>query len=100
DAGECLRHANRTLCSEGDAGLFVTTIYAIVNTRTGEVDYSAGGHFPPYFVRPDGAIESAPLAGGIVLGIDSDAKYESGRGQLEPGDLMVLYSDGVTEAAN
>src|SRR5262249_19509787 len=43
-AGECLRQANRTLCSEGDAGLFVTTIYAIVNTRTGVVQYSAGGH--------------------------------------------------------
>ena len=41
DAGECLRHANRTLCSEGDAGLFVTTVYTIVNTRTGVVQSAA-----------------------------------------------------------
>jgi phosphoserine phosphatase RsbU/P len=100
DAGDCLRHANRTLCSEGDAGLFVTTVYTIVNTRTGVVQYSTGGHFPPYIVRAGGAIESAPLAGGMVLGIEADARYDSGEIRLEPGDLMFLYSDGVTEAAN
>jgi len=100
EAGECLRHANRTLCSEGDAGLFVTAVYAIVNTRTGEVEYCAGGHFPPYLVRKTGAVESAPLCGGMVLGIESDARYDSGRLTLESGDLMFLYSDGVTEAVN
>jgi phosphoserine phosphatase RsbU/P len=100
EAGDCLRHANRTLCSEGDAGLFVTTIYVIVNTRTGAVEYSTGGHFPPYIVRAGGAVESAPIAGGMVLGIEPTAKYESGHTTLEHGDLMVLYSDGVTEAAN
>jgi sigma-B regulation protein RsbU (phosphoserine phosphatase) len=100
DAGECLRHANRTLCSEGDAGLFVTTIYVILNTRTGAVQYSAGGHFPPYFVRASGAVESSPLVGGMVLGIESTARYDSGHSQMASGDLMVLYSDGVSEAAN
>ena len=100
DAGDCLRQANRTLCSEGDAGLFVTIIYAIVNTRTGAVQYSAGGHFPPFFARANGTVESAPLVGGMVLGIESEAHYESGHSQMEPGDLMVLYSDGVSEAAD
>ena len=100
DAGECLRHANRTLCSEGDAGLFVTTVYVIVNTRTGAVDYSTGGHFPPLIARANGTVDSTPLAGGMVLGIDADARYDSGKTTLETGDLMFLYSDGVTEAAN
>jgi phosphoserine phosphatase RsbU/P len=100
DAGECLRRANRTLCSEGDAGLFVTTVYAIVNTKTGAVQYSAGGHFPPYFVRTNGTVESAPLVGGMVLGVEPEARYDSGEAALGPGDLMILYSDGVTEAAN
>jgi len=99
-AGECLRAANRTLCSEGDAGLFVTTIYVIVNTRTGAIEYSSGGHFPPFLIRAAGTIEEAPSAGGMVLGIDADARYDSGHSQLHPGDLMVLYSDGVTEASN
>jgi sigma-B regulation protein RsbU (phosphoserine phosphatase) len=100
EAGDCLRHANRTLCSEGDAGLFVTTVYVIVNTRTGAINYSTGGHFAPFIVRADGRVESAPPAGGMVLGIEASARYESQTGQLEPGDLMTLYSDGVTEAAN
>src|SRR5262245_13461989 len=100
EAGECLRHANRTLCSEGDSGLFVTTVYVIVDTRTGAIEYSTGGHFPPYLVRANGTVESTPLAGGMVLGIVGDAHYDSGHAMLESGDLMVLYSDGVTEAPN
>jgi sigma-B regulation protein RsbU (phosphoserine phosphatase) len=100
EAGESLRHANRTLCSEGDAGLFVTSVYAIVNTRTGAIEYSCAGHFPPFLVRAARGAEEAPSAGGMVLAIDPDARYDSGHAMLNPGDLMVLYSDGVTEAAN
>lgn len=100
DPGECLRLANRTLCAEGDSGLFVTAVYAIVNTRTGVVDYSTGGHFAPSVVRAGGTVETLPIAGGMVLGIEETGRYDTGRATLEPGDLMVLYSDGVTEAEN
>ena len=100
DPGECLRLANRTLCTEGDSGLFVTAVYAIVNTRTGAVDYSTGGHFSPSVVRANGTVETLPIAGGMVLGVEASGKYETGQANLEAGDLMVLYSDGVTEAAN
>jgi phosphoserine phosphatase RsbU/P len=100
DPGECLRLANRTLCTEGDSGLFVTAVYTIVNTRTGAVDYSTGGHFSPSVVRANGTVETLPIAGGMVLGVEASGKYETGQATLGPGDLMVLYSDGVTEAAN
>jgi sigma-B regulation protein RsbU (phosphoserine phosphatase) len=100
EAGECLRQANHTLCSEGDTGLFVTAIYTIVNTRTGAIEYSAAGHFPPFLVRTDGTVENAATASGLVLGVEPDARYDTGHAVLEPGDLMVLYSDGVTEASN
>jgi sigma-B regulation protein RsbU (phosphoserine phosphatase) len=100
EAGESLRHANRTLCSEGDSGLFVTAVYVVVNTKTGAMEYSCGGHFAPLLVRAGGTVEEAPAAGGMVLGVDSDAHYDSGQAMLQPGDLMMLYSDGVTEAAN
>jgi sigma-B regulation protein RsbU (phosphoserine phosphatase) len=100
DAGDSLRQANRTLCSEGDAGLFVTTVYVIVNTRTGAMEYATGGHFPPYIVRKDRTLTSAPQGGGMVIGIMPDATFDTMRAQLEPGDLFLLYSDGVTEAAN
>jgi sigma-B regulation protein RsbU (phosphoserine phosphatase) len=100
DPGECLRLANRTLCTEGDSGLFVTAVYTIVNTRTGAVDYSTGGHFSPSIVRANGNVDILPVAGGMVLGVEASGKYDTGQATLEPGDLMVLYSDGVTEAAN
>ena len=100
DAGECLRQANRTMCLEGDSGLFVTIVYVIVNTRTGELSYCSGGHFPPYFARANGTVESAPLVGGMVLGIDADARYDTGHATMGAGDLLFLYSDGVTEAVN
>ena len=100
DPGECLRLANRTLCTEGDSGLFVTAVYAIVNTRTGVIDYSTGGHFSPSVARAGGKVETLPVAGGMVLGVEASGKYDTGQAMLEPGDLMVLYSDGVTEAAN
>ncbi len=99
-AGASLQHANRTLCSEGDTGLFVTAVYVIVNTRTGALEYSSAGHFPPLLVRAGGTVEEAPSAGGMVLGIFADRAYDSGSAVLHPGDLMVLYSDGVTEAGN
>ena len=100
DPGECLRHANRTLCAEGDSGLFVTAVYAIVDTSTGGLTYSTGGHFSPSVVRADGSVETLPAAGGMVLGIEGKSPYTSAQTTLQPGELMVLYSDGVTEAAN
>ncbi|HEX9366660.1 MAG TPA: SpoIIE family protein phosphatase [Vicinamibacterales bacterium] len=100
DPGECLRHANRTLCAEGDSGLFVTAVYAIVNTRTGVVDYSTAGHYSPSVVRAAGTVETLPVAGGMVLGVEATSRYDAAQAALEPGDLMVLYSDGVTEAVN
>jgi sigma-B regulation protein RsbU (phosphoserine phosphatase) len=100
DSAECLRHANRTLCTEGDSGLFVTAVYAIVNTRTGAVEYSTAGHFAPSIVRAGGTVESLPVAGGMVLGVEEVGRYQTRQTTLGPGDLMVLYSDGVTEAVN
>ncbi|HEY7790908.1 MAG TPA: SpoIIE family protein phosphatase [Vicinamibacterales bacterium] len=96
--GECLKIANQTLCTEGDSGLFVTVCYAIVDTRTGAVDYSTGGHFAPYFVHGDGRVDAPPLTGGLALGVDGDVDYATKQTQMAPDDLMVLYSDGVTEA--
>jgi len=97
-AGATLQKVNRALTAEGDSGLFVTAIYVIVNTKTGDVEYCTGGHFAPYIAHADGTVESAPPKGGMVLGIDRDAPYDTGHFKLQLGDVMVLYSDGVTEA--
>ncbi|MBI2840481.1 MAG: SpoIIE family protein phosphatase [Acidobacteria bacterium] len=95
--GECLRHVNSLLCRESDAGLFVTLFYGILRIRTGEVEYSTAGHFPPYLVRGT-SIARLEYKGGMVLGVREVNEYQSGSIVLPPGTGLFLYTDGVTEA--
>ncbi|MGH9613318.1 MAG: SpoIIE family protein phosphatase, partial [Bryobacteraceae bacterium] len=76
---------------------FITFFIAIVDSVTGEVSYCNAGHNPPLVARRDGRIDHL-TTGGIVLGILPFAKYEQGVCQLSPGDVIVLFSDGVSEA--
>jgi sigma-B regulation protein RsbU (phosphoserine phosphatase) len=57
------------------------------------------GHNPPFLVRTSGAVEKLSV-GGLLLGMFPEASYESALFRMEPGDVLVLYSDGVTEAMN
>ncbi|HEU4764288.1 MAG TPA: PP2C family protein-serine/threonine phosphatase, partial [Candidatus Eisenbacteria bacterium] len=77
---------------------FVTLFVARIDTRSGAVNYVNGGHNPPYVLRAaTGAMETLN-AGGLLLGMFPEAEYEEGTIALHPGDLLVAYSDGVTEA--
>jgi len=67
--GDCLRHVNTLLCLDNEAEMFVTIFYGILNTRTGQLDYSNGGHNLPYLLRTTGAVEQLPGTGGMALGI-------------------------------
>ena len=78
---------------------FITFFMTIVDPKTGELVYTNAGHNPPLMVRKDGSVEQLK-GGGIILGILPIAKYQDFRIRMEPGDTLVLYSDGVTEAAN
>lgn len=95
----CLDNVNRLLWEDNTSDLFVTVFYGILNTRTGEVTYTNAGHNPPYWLRAD---DSPPAAlanqGGIVLGVLAEAGYTRTTLQLDPGDCLFLYTDGVTEA--
>jgi sigma-B regulation protein RsbU (phosphoserine phosphatase) len=77
--------------------MFVTVFCAVLDTRTGEVEYSNGGHNLPYFFSHD---EIKPLknTGGMALGILEDATFGSEKLRLQGGDRLFLYTDGVTEA--
>jgi phosphoserine phosphatase RsbU/P len=79
--------------------MFVTFFCAILNIRTGQVDYSNGGHNLPYYLHHSGV---SPLenAGGRALGLAEQSPYASGRMVLGPGEALLLYTDGVTEAMN
>ena len=80
-------------------GHFITFFYGVVDTATGECRYCNAGHPPPLLARRDGTVTRLST-GGIVLGIDAGAVYEEGVTVLSPGDRLLLYSDGLTEAEN
>ncbi len=98
--GECLRRLNALLIPEKDEAMFVTIFYGVLNTRTGDVQYSNGGHNSPYLVKPDGTVEMLPQTGGMLLGMLPDLEYDVQKIHLNPSDTIFLYTDGVNEAMN
>jgi phosphoserine phosphatase RsbU/P len=99
--GECLQYLNVTLAGQNASSMFVTLFYGILDTRSGELEYAIGGHNPPYVVSPDGSARQLPIAhSGTIVGLIEGAAYETQRCSIAPGDGIVLYTDGVTEAMN
>jgi sigma-B regulation protein RsbU (phosphoserine phosphatase) len=76
---------------------FVTLFVAILNPMTGELSYVNAGQNPPLLRRGNGSYERL-RAGGMALGMFENASYTTGSTTLEPGDVLVMYSDGITEA--
>ncbi|HPO56161.1 MAG TPA: SpoIIE family protein phosphatase [Ignavibacteriaceae bacterium] len=99
-AGECMSYVNNLLCNESVSSMFVTVFYAILNIRTGVVEYSNAGHNPPYLMRTNGEISEIEKTGGIVLGALEDYEFKSNSVKLEPGESIFMFTDGVTEAFN
>lgn len=97
-AGDCLTYVNDLLCPESIESMFVTVFYGILDTRTGEVEYCSGGHNPPYIICKDGGISEIPQTGGLALGVMDDFKFAAKTLKLNPGDIIFLFTDGVTEA--
>ncbi len=88
---------NRNLAARCPLGKFITFFYALLDPATGTLRYTNAGHNYPLLIRADKKV--LELRGnGIVLGIMPNAKYEVIEEQLGPGDTLVLFSDGVTEA--
>lgn len=78
---------------------FFTICYLVLNHRTGKFRYSRAGHPMPVVVRGDGRLELLE-AGGTIIGMGTPMPFDEGTGRLEPGDMIVLYTDGVTEGQN
>lgn len=99
-SGECLTYVNKLLCKESLDSMFVTVFYGIYDCRTGVMDYTNAGHNPPYILRCDKTVEALPVASNFVVGVFDDLTFESAELKLEPGDSLLMYTDGVTEAFN
>jgi sigma-B regulation protein RsbU (phosphoserine phosphatase) len=97
--GEVLAQVNRHLCDRGVGGRFVTMAMTVIDPRSHEMTVVNAGHMDPLVRRASGAIEAVGRAGaGTPLGVISSAVYRPVAVALEPGDLVVLYTDGVTES--
>jgi sigma-B regulation protein RsbU (phosphoserine phosphatase) len=97
---EILYRVNNDLCADNEASMFVTAFFGILNIRTGEIVYSNGGHNPPYIRRTSGDVEFLQCASGLALGVMEEFTFVRDIISLKPGDDIVLYTDGVTEAIN
>lgn len=94
----CLAQVNGLLCGHHVPGMFVSLFYAVLDTRTGALAYANGGHPPPFVIRADGRIEALTGGPGTVLGVDAGLPYAEDATVLAPGEALVLYTDGLTEA--
>jgi sigma-B regulation protein RsbU (phosphoserine phosphatase) len=98
DLAAAVAQANASLAGDNTAELFATLFYAVFDPRSGHLDYCSCGHNPPFLRRANGDV--SPLsAGGLPIGIMETAKFALRRETLAPGDLLFIYTDGITEAA-
>jgi sigma-B regulation protein RsbU (phosphoserine phosphatase) len=96
---EIMNRVNAQLAKENQASLFVTMILGIVDTETGRMVYGQGGHNPPILIPVGGKARYEP-PGGMPLGVFEDAQFGERELQLKPGETLLVYTDGVTEAMN
>ena len=90
---------NRYLVESIPPNRFVTLFYAELDPKNGSLAFLNAGHNPPLIVHAGGTMEQL-ASGGLPLGILADADFREGRTKLYPGDVLVIYSDGVSEAVN
>ena len=100
DPGKVLAEVNTLLQEDETDSMFVTMLYAVYDPETGVFTYASGGHDAPLLVRPDGSSTLLPLTGGIALGVVPGIEYRQTTHHVDPGETIVLYTDGVTEAMN
>ncbi len=97
---EILTYVNNELSVDNDACMFVTVFLCILNLRTGEMTYTNAGHNPPLIRTAGGSVRPLDQKHGPVLGAVEGVVYGEDRIVLSSGDLILLYTDGVTEAMN
>ena len=90
--------SNTILATESFDSMFVTLFYGVLNTTTGEIRYVNAGHNSPYILRQDGEVEELPPSGNICLGVMPNMQFNAASVTLKPGDAIVTFTDGVTEA--
>lgn len=99
ESARLLARLNVQIVRHSPGSRFITLFYALYDPATGQLEYVNAGHLPPIIHRQDGSFDRL-TSGNIALGMFEGSTYESHRAELKPGDAIVLYSDGITEAEN
>ncbi|MFQ6099512.1 MAG: PP2C family protein-serine/threonine phosphatase, partial [Armatimonadota bacterium] len=100
--GEIAAQANRILYPHFatlEFELFVGMFFAVLDLRTGQLTYVNAGHVPPFILRGSGEVREL-RTGGLVLGVDTLAPYREQAARLEPGDALIVCTDGINGAVN
>ncbi len=97
---EILEKVNAELSIDNDSMMFVTLFCGILNIKTGELTYSNAGHNPPVVIRRGSSPDWLSLPRGLVLGAMEDSAYSTNKIVLAENDMLLVYTDGVTEAMN
>ena len=98
--GEAFEQTNRMICEDNRTDLFVTLFYGVLDLKTGQFDFATGGHNAPYQFSSDGRVSVLPTqdARGTIVGVVPEIAFTTATTHLQPGDGLLLYTDGVTEA--
>ena len=99
-AETCMTESNHLLAAYSIDNMFVTVFYAIYNVKTGFISYSNAGHNPPLLLRQDGSFSELPVMENTIVGVIDNIEYQKDTLQLEQGDTLFMFTDGVTEATD
>ena len=95
---QCLGYVNDLLSEDNENCMFVTLFYGVLDTRSGVFQYCNGGHNPPRIVHRGGHVVPLPTTRDVALGVLPGHEFNHDTLQLEAGDTLFFYTDGVTEA--
>lgn len=91
---------NQAVVDSGQDDIFVTMVYAVLHGPSGRLQWANAGHMPPLLRRTSGVVDNLEHAAGLPLGVMPEPSYVASEIQLDPGDCVLLYTDGLVEAMN
>jgi sigma-B regulation protein RsbU (phosphoserine phosphatase) len=97
---DALHRTNTLIMSDARSDLFVTVFYGLLHPRSGSFTYANAGHNPPLWLNVQSGLVHRLQEHGMALGVIMDVQLSEHVIQIEPGDVLALYTDGVTEALN
>jgi sigma-B regulation protein RsbU (phosphoserine phosphatase) len=99
-SSEAIDYANPIISQNSKTGMFVTVFYGMLDNASHTLTYVNAGHNPPLLLRAGSDVPEELEATGIAIGAMEDATYQQQEVSLASGDVIILYTDGVTEAVN